>query len=74
VLLTSRGEFGFAPGGMRASWNHLDPHVRTCARFLGVEHVHHIAIEYQEFGDARHDASVAAALSDAADVAQRLAA
>lgn len=60
VLLTASGEFGFAPGGIRAGWNHLDPHVRTCARYLGVapDAVHHVAIEYQEFGGERHEHSI----------------
>ncbi len=35
VILSSRGEFGFEPGGVREHRNHLDPHIRTCAKFLG---------------------------------------
>jgi len=61
VLLTSSGEYGFAPGGERAGMNHLDPHLRTLGRYFGVAEDYHIAIEYQEFGDARHTASVTAA-------------
>lgn len=57
VCLTSKGEFGFAPGGIRASSNHLDSHMRTIEHYLGVQESHYIAVEYQEFGDARHDAS-----------------
>lgn len=75
VLLSSSGEFGFQPGGLRADWEHLEGHVRTCARYLGVaaEDLHHVAIEYQEFGDERHDASVEQALAAAAALATRLA-
>lgn len=58
VLLTSCGEFGFAPGGIRAEWNHHDSHLRTLSSYLGATYVHHIAIEYQEFGDERHARSV----------------
>ena len=60
VLMSASGEFAFQPGGLRESWEHLEPHVRTCARYLGVApgDVHHIAIEYQEFGDERHQASL----------------
>jgi len=56
VVLSARGEFGFAPGGMREGWNQFDPHIATCAPYLGVAHdaIHSVAIEYQEFGDARH--------------------
>ncbi|MFN3260144.1 MAG: FMN-dependent NADH-azoreductase [Pikeienuella sp.] len=61
VLLTASGEFGFAPGGVREGWNHLDPHIRTVAHYLGVSDTHHLAIEYQEFRDDRHEASVKAA-------------
>jgi len=58
VTLSSRGEFGFEPGGAREHRNHLDPHIRTCSKFLGVVEDHLIAIEYQEFGDERHKQSV----------------
>ena len=58
VTLSSRGEFGFEPGGVREHRNHLDPHIRTCSKFLGIVEDHLIAIEYQEFGDERHRQSV----------------
>jgi len=58
VVLSSRGEFGFEPGGVREHRNHLDPHIRTCSKFLGIVEDHLIAIEYQEFGDDRHKQSV----------------
>lgn len=75
VLLSASGEFDFHPGGLRESWEHLEPHVRTCARYLGVApaDVHHIAIEYQEFGDERHRDSLAAAQDEAQALARRLA-
>jgi len=59
VVLSSRGEFGFGPGGVREKMNHLDTHIQTCAHYLGVNETHVIAIDYQEFGDARHEASIA---------------
>ena len=58
VILSSRGEFGFEPGGVRDNMNHLETHIRTCAPYLGVEKTHLIAINYQEFGDERHELSV----------------
>ena len=58
VILSSRGEFGFGPGGVREDMNHLETHIRTCARYLGVEQSHLIAIDYQEFGDERHERSI----------------
>jgi FMN-dependent NADH-azoreductase len=59
VILSSRGEFGFGPGGAREAMNHLDTHIQTCAHYLGVNETHVISIDYQEFGDARHEASIA---------------
>ena len=75
VLLTASGEFGFHAGGLRESWEHLEAHVRPCARYLGVAaaDVHHVAIEYQEFGDDRHRASTAAALEATKALAAQLA-
>jgi FMN-dependent NADH-azoreductase len=61
VLLTSSGEFGFAPGGIREWENHLSPHIQTCSKYLGVDteqDFYHIGIEYQEFGDDRHQQSI----------------
>jgi len=58
VLLSSCGEFGFEPGGIRESMNHLGPHVRTLSHYLGVTDFHEIRIEYQEFGDGRHRQSI----------------
>jgi FMN-dependent NADH-azoreductase len=53
VVLSARGEFGFARGGVREGRNQLDPHIATCAPLIGVAEgtIHTIAIEYQEFGD-----------------------
>jgi len=73
VVLSSRGEFAFAPGGARAHMNHLDPHIATCARYLGVSESHLISIEYQEFGGLRHEHSIEAAFQSVVELAGRLA-
>lgn len=73
VCLTSKGEFGFAKGGIRETMNHLDPHIETFAHYLGVEERHFISVEYQEFGDERHAHSRAAALRNAVALAESLA-
>lgn len=60
IVLTSCGEFGFAPGQVRADRDHLVPHIKTCAPYLGVnvkQDFYHVGIEYQEFNDSRHDQS-----------------
>ncbi len=76
VVLSSRGEFGFEPGGIRDGWNHLSPHLRTVAtRLLGIaaEDIYEVASEYQEFDDERHHRSREQALHDADELGARLA-
>ncbi|QOG16936.1 MULTISPECIES: FMN-dependent NADH-azoreductase [Bradyrhizobium] len=63
VVLSSRGEFGFGPGGVRERMNHLETHIFTCAHYLGVKESHVIAVDYQEFDDERHRQSLADALA-----------
>ncbi|MEQ8398276.1 NAD(P)H-dependent oxidoreductase [Thalassobaculum sp.] len=76
LVLSSRGEFGFEPGGPRARFNQLDPHIATCARYLGVaaDAIHTVAVEYQEFGDDRHALSVERAEAETVRMAGMLAA
>lgn len=69
VLLSSCGEFGFEPGGIREHMNHLDTHLGAIKHYLGADAMHHVAIEYQEFGGARHEASIAAAHAKARELA-----
>lgn len=73
VLLTACGEFGFEPGGVRDGQGHLAPHMRTVSKYLGVERFETIAIEYQEFGDDRHEQSVRRAHAGAAELARAIA-
>jgi FMN-dependent NADH-azoreductase len=73
VILSSHGEFGFGPGGVREKMNHLETHIRTCAHYLGVEESHAISISYQEFGDTRHEASIADAFAAVPVLARQLA-
>jgi FMN-dependent NADH-azoreductase len=72
VLITSSGEFGFAPDGPRAHMDHLIPHLRTVSRYFGIDDTYNIAIEYQEFGDERHHQSVANAHSEVVRVVEEL--
>ncbi|WP_205513901.1 FMN-dependent NADH-azoreductase [Longitalea arenae] len=60
ILFTSCGEFDFQKGGAREAHNHLVPHIKSCAHYLGVDaekDFYHIGIEYQEFRDNRHEQS-----------------
>lgn len=76
VVLSASGEFDFRPDGIRAHWDHLLPHIRTCAHYIGVapRDIHHVGIEYQEFGDDRHARSVADAHESIERLARQLAA
>lgn len=73
VIVTSSGEFGFEKGGVNEEASHLVPHLRTLSRYLGVENIYEVASEYQEFGDARHQASLNNARIKVGDIALRLA-
>ncbi|CAA0110889.1 FMN-dependent NADH-azoreductase 1 [BD1-7 clade bacterium] len=68
VLMTSKGEFGFAPGEERAALNHLDGHIELLAKYLGVEEIHQIHVEFQEFGDERHQKSLHRAYIEASEL------
>ncbi|NEO95373.1 MAG: FMN-dependent NADH-azoreductase [Moorea sp. SIO3G5] len=58
VILSASGEGGFLSEQQNANDNYLHPHIIKCFELLGVENHHIIAIEYQEFGDARHSKSL----------------
>ncbi len=72
IALTSCGEFGFGPGDLNEGGDNLVPHLRFASRYLGVSEFHHVGIEYQEFGDARHERSKAEANRAVRDLAVRL--
>jgi len=75
VVLSARGEFGFAPGGVRAHLNALDPALAACAHYFGVarDGIETIAIEYQEFKDERYRASFDMAETRTRDLAAKMA-
>ena len=73
VGLTSSGEFGFGPGGVREHMNFLHGHIKAVAHYLGVSEHHFIHSEYQEFHDERHRKSRADAVIKTIVLAQSLA-
>lgn len=73
VALTSSGEFGFGPGGVREAENHLLPHLRTVSKYLGTAQLHHVGVEFQEFGDKRHEQSKATAFAAMPELANLIA-
>jgi FMN-dependent NADH-azoreductase len=56
VLLGSRGDYGY--GDRLAAMNHVEPAVRTAFGYIGIERVHAVAVEYDEFGGERLAASL----------------
>ena len=72
VILTASGEGGFELGGVHAAQNHLDTAIITASRLLGVSEYHVIRIEYQEFGDDRHQQSKAAAYAAIPQLVEQL--
>lgn len=61
ILLGSRGDYGYDPGGRIAHINHVEGAIRDVFAFLGVTAFHSVAVEYDEFGGDRLQASIAAA-------------
>ena len=61
VLLSSRGDYGYNPGSRLDASNHVEAGVMTPLRYIGIDSVDRVAIEYDEFADVRLLASVAAA-------------
>ena len=53
VILSSRGDFGYQPGGRMADRNHVETSVRTAFAYIGVTDVYGAATEYDEFADQR---------------------
>lgn len=72
VILASSGEGGFELGGIHSDQNHLDTAIITASQLLGVSEHHVIRIEYQEFGDDRHQQSVKAAYAAIPQLVQQL--
>ena len=53
VLLGSRGDYGYDPGGRIAEMNHVESAVRTAFGYIGITDVRAVAMEYDEFGGDR---------------------
>jgi FMN-dependent NADH-azoreductase len=74
VVLTARGDAGYGPGGRLAALNHLDPHLATVLRFIGIDRIETVAVEFDEFGDDRVRRSMERARADVEALVARLAA
>lgn len=58
VVLSSRGDYGYAPGERIAASNHVEPSVRTAFAYIGITRMWSIAAEYDEFADQQLVASI----------------
>jgi FMN-dependent NADH-azoreductase len=61
VILSARGDYGYASGERMGHLNHVEPHLKSVFAFLGVTEAHSIAVEYDEFADDRLTRSLAEA-------------
>ena len=73
VLLSSRGDYGYDPGQRLDASNHVEAGVMTPLRYIGIDAVDRVAIEYDEFADGRLQASIAAAEGQVDALVMRLA-
>lgn len=72
VILASRGDFGYSPGGRLDADNHVERGLMTALRYIGIEQFECVAVEYDEFGGARLQASLAQAERDIDALVPRL--
>ena len=61
IILSSRGDYRYDPGERLEKMNHVESGVVTPFAYIGVTDVQSVAIEYDEFADARQQASIKAA-------------
>lgn len=64
VILTSRGDAGYGPGGRLQASNHVESSIRTAFAYMGIDDMRVVAVEYDEFGDERLQASLNAARAE----------
>ena len=71
LIVTSRGGFGFGPGGELEALNHADPWLRTALGFIGINDVSVVAAEGEESAERTFAVSVAEAEQRLLDLARR---
>jgi FMN-dependent NADH-azoreductase len=70
LIVTSRGGFGFGPGGELEALNHADPLLRTALGFIGINDVTVVAAEGEESAERTFAVSVAEAEQRLLDLAR----
>lgn len=61
VILTARGDHGYAEGGRLAAMNLVEAGLKVPLAYIGISESDTVAIEYDEFADERLRASIRAA-------------
>ena len=61
LIVTSRGGFGFGPGGELEAMNHADPLLRTALGFIGITDITVVAAEGEESAERTFEISLAEA-------------
>lgn len=72
IILTARGDHGYGPGERLAGMNLVEAGLTVPLGYIGLTDSRTIAIEYDEFGDERLDASIAAAETAVDDLVDTL--
>ena len=72
VLLSSRGDHGYEPGERLGAHNHVETGVTAPMRYIGIDRIDRVAIEYDEFNDGRLHASIAAAEAEVDALVEQL--
>lgn len=72
VILTARGDYGYAPGERLADMNVVEAGLTVPLRYIGLTDSRTIAVEYDEFGDDRLAASIASAEAAVDDLVDSL--
>jgi len=73
VILSSRGDYGYDPGGRLGDLNLVERGLSVPMGYIGLTQTHSIAIEYDEFGDERLRASISAAETAVDNLVEELA-
>jgi len=73
VTLGARGDWGYGPGERLAGLNHVEPHLQTVFRYIGITDAVSVAAEYDEFADERIRQSLQAAEAEIDRLVARMA-
>jgi FMN-dependent NADH-azoreductase len=72
AVIVSAGDGAIHPGGALAHLNHLEPHLETVLRFIGLTELTFIRVGYDEYQDGRLKRSLSAAEFEVDRLIERL--